>query len=204
MLEYRCAGCGRVIQTSDDMQDKQEPCPYCGEQNRVGKEASAPKGAAELRSSAKGSAVCAVLSYLWVPLLFLSAVLLPVAAALAVVALALAGKVRREAAPGEPAAEGARKLAELSRRVSIASLGLLAAVLVLLWATGYRPWSFRPQPAPVPGPEGPPVRTRPAAQTQKWTISRNSSMRRSTSSREAAASLFSEKSSSSMLATTVP
>jgi DNA-directed RNA polymerase subunit RPC12/RpoP len=204
MIEYRCAGCGRAIRTSDDMQGREELCAYCGQRNRVGEEAGKVATPDELHLTAKGSVVCAAVSFLWAPLLFISPLLVPLAAVSAGIALALASKAVRGMPPDSELADRVRRTAAIGSHLSLGSLGLLAAVAVLLWATGWKPWSIRPDPTPVPGPAGPPRRTRPVSHTQKWTISRNSCIRRSTSSRVAAASFVSEKSSSSMLATTVP
>lgn len=205
---YPCSRCGREITTSSEMLGKVEPCPYCETRNVVGSPEPKEADPADLYRTAKGALICAGLSFLWVPLLFLSPYLPILPILLGLAAVALAYTAGRNVPPDSDLAGPVRKLTTIGIRMALVSLALLLAVAIVLWTTGYQPWPEPPE--PIEGPEGPPDHSRTfddsdtRNHTQKWTISRNSSMRRSTSSRVEAVSLLSEKSSSSIPATTVP
>lgn len=153
--KYTCSNCGREITTSPQMVGQSEPCPYCETRNTVGPKQQAPRPDTEdLHRSAKGAVVCAALSWLWVPVLFLSPFLLVLPVILGLAALALARMARRNMPPESDLAGPTEKLTGIALRVAIASLALLLMVVLIVLTTGYRPW---PVPdAPAPGPEGPP------------------------------------------------
>ncbi|MGC9454980.1 MAG: hypothetical protein ACP5HU_08945 [Phycisphaerae bacterium] len=154
MLEYKCTGCGRSIETSDDMYGQVEPCPYCETRNVVGEDTGEASGQQRAPKTARGALVCAALSFLWIPFLFFAPVLIALAVMLAISAIALAVKANRSAPPDSEEHARARETGNWAMHLSLASLGLLVATGLLLWATGYRPWPGPPK--ELPGPQGPP------------------------------------------------